>query len=98
MPPKSRRKPTDVTTDYETDYNTQDGIPHKDEQPTTPDYVYKGDQLTVTAQTDIELAGQPDTRQSTSSYILSFNGIIFHWRAHTEKVIIRTTAAGGTLP
>ncbi len=56
--------------------------------------MYEGDQLTITAQTDIDLAGQPDTRQSTSSYILSINGIIFHWRAHTEKVIIRTTAAG----
>ncbi len=94
MPPKTRKKPTDVTTDYETDYNAQDGIPHKDEQQTTQDYVYEGDQLTVTAQTDIDLAGQLDTRQSTSSYILSIKDIIFHWRAHTEKVIIRTTAAG----
>ncbi len=27
-PPKTRKKPTDTTTDYETDYNLQDGIPH----------------------------------------------------------------------
>ena len=93
-PPKTRKKPTDITTDYDTDHNLQDGITHADDKNTTQDYEYTGEQLTLTAQTDIDLAGQPDTRQSTSSYVLYINGAIFHWRAHTEKVVIRTTAAG----
>jgi hypothetical protein len=94
-PPKTRKKPTDVTTDYDTKrYNTHDGITHTDDDDQLQDYKHKGEQLTLTCQTDIDLAGQPDTRQSTSAYILYLNGALFHWRAHTEKLIIKATASG----
>ena len=91
-PPKTRKKPTDITTEYDTDYNTVDGISHHEEEQTQQTYVHSGEQLTIVAQTDIDLAGQPDTRQSTSAYVLYLNGILFHWRAHTEKLIIKSTA------
>ncbi len=55
-------------------------------------YTHIGDPLTCL--TDIDLAGQPDTRQSTSAYTLYLNGTMFHWRAHTEKLIIKSTASG----
>ena len=94
-PPKTRKKPTDGETDYETThYNIDDGIVHTDEEHQTQEYKHTGEQLTLTCQTDIDLAGQPDTRQSTSSYILYLNGALFHWRAHTEKLIIKATASG----
>jgi hypothetical protein len=93
--PKTRKKPTDVATDYDTDYNTQDGITHVDDRDEdTSQYTHKGEQLTLSCQTDIDLAGQQDTRQSTSAYILYLNGTLFHWRAHTEKLIIKSTASG----
>jgi hypothetical protein len=94
-PPKTCKKPTDGETDYETmHYNIVDGIKHTDEEHQIQEYNHTGEQLTLTCQTDIDLAGQPDTRQSTSSYILYLNGALFHWRAHTEKLIIKATASG----
>jgi hypothetical protein len=66
-PPKTRKKPTDVNQTYETDYNITDGIQHHENDEPTQDYKHKGEQLTLIAQTDIDLAGQPDTRQSTSA-------------------------------
>ncbi len=57
-------------------------------------YTHPGEPLILTCLTDIDLAGQPDTRQSTSAYTLYLNGTMFHWRAHTEKLIIKSTASG----
>jgi hypothetical protein len=83
-----------VVTDYDTDYNTCDGITHvEDTEKETSPYTHKGKQVTLSCQTDIDLAGQPDTRKSTSAYILYLNGTLFHWRAHTEKLIIKSTAS-----
>jgi hypothetical protein len=94
-PPKTRKKPTDTTTTYDVDsYNTNDGIPRVDDTPQQQEYKYQGEELTLTCLTDIDLAGQPDTRQSISAYTLFLNGALFHWRAHTEKIIIKNTAAG----
>jgi hypothetical protein len=95
IPPKTRRKPTDAISDYDVDhFNTYDGITHVDEKALQQEYTYPGNPLTLTCLTDIDLAGQPDTRQSTSAYTLYLNGTMFHWRAHTEKLIIKSTAAG----
>ncbi len=44
--------------------------------------------------TDIDLAGQVETRQSTSGLMIYLHGILVHWRARTETLIIQTTAAG----
>ncbi len=93
-PPKTRKKPTDTTDFYNTDHNTSDGITHVDDNHPNQTYRHKGPQLTLVCQTDIDLAGQPDTRQSTSVYVLYLNGCLFHWRAHTEKIIIKNTTAG----
>ena len=40
------------------------------------------------------MGGQVETRQSTSGYILYLCGSIVHWRGHTEKLVIKSTAAG----
>ena len=94
-PPPTRRKPTDITTEYDVnDYNTFDGITHTDELTPTQEYTHQGEQITLTCLTDIDLAGQMDTRQSTSSYTMFLNGTLFHWRARTEKLIIKSTASG----
>jgi hypothetical protein len=95
IPPKTRQKPTDAVTTYDVEhFNTYDGIQHVDDQPQTQDYTHQGEPITLTCLTDIDLAGQPDTRQSTSAYTLYLNGAMFHWRAHTEKLIIKSTASG----
>ena len=44
--------------------------------------------------TDIDLAGQTETRQSTSALMLWVQGALVHWRAHTERIVIQSTAAG----
>ncbi len=94
-PPKTRRITTYNIGEYEVDhFNTHDGIPHTDEQPQQQTYEHKGESLTLTCLTDIDLAGQPDTRQSTSAYTMFLNGTLFHWRAQTEKLIIKSTASG----
>jgi hypothetical protein len=94
-PPKTRRKPNDAITAYDVDnYNTYDGITHVDDKEPQQGYTHPGDPLILTCLTDIDLAGQPDTRQSTSAYTLYLNGTMFHWRAHTEKLIIKSTASG----
>jgi hypothetical protein len=93
--PKTRRKPTDTVTAYDVEhFNTYDGIQHVEEQLEKQDYTHQGETLTLTYLTDIDLAGQPDTRQSTSAYTLYLNGAMFHWHAHTEKLIIKSTASG----
>jgi hypothetical protein len=94
-PLKSRRKPNDAITAYDVEnYNTYDGITHVDDKEPKQGYTHPGDPLILTCLTDIDLAGQPDTRQSTSAYTLYLNGTMFHWRAHTEKLIIKSTASG----
>ena len=50
--------------------------------------------MILTCETDIELGGQKETRQSTSGYMLYINGALIHWRGRTEKIIISSTAAG----
>jgi hypothetical protein len=96
QPPPTRKKPTDNAKEkYEVnEYNMQDGIKHTDDTEKIQEYIYKGEQLTLTCQTDIDLAGQVETRQSTSSLVIYLNGAIVHYRAATERVIIQSTAAG----
>jgi hypothetical protein len=91
----TRKKPTDVTDDYETsDYNIDDGITHEDSKTPTDNYEYKGPTMYVHCLTDIDLAGQLETRQSTSSLMIWIQGALVHWRATTEKIVIASTAAG----
>ncbi len=47
-----------------------------------------------TCMTDIDLAGQNETRQSTSGTMNYLNGVLVHWRGRTERLIVHTTAAG----
>ncbi len=96
IPPPTRKKPTDNTKDkYDVqDYVQDDGIKQEDDQEQKQEYEYKGEQITVTCQTDIDLAGQVETRQSTSGYIIYLNGVLVHYRAATERLIIQSTAAG----
>ncbi len=48
----------------------------------------------VVCQTDIDLAGQLEIRQSTSSLMIRIQGAVVHWRAHSERIVIQSTAAG----
>jgi hypothetical protein len=94
-PPKTRRKPTDTeSAAYDTEYNLQDGIPQDDDQQQEQEYKYTKSHITQVCFTDIDLAGQVETRQSTSGLMIYLNGIVVHWRARTERLIIQTTAAG----
>jgi hypothetical protein len=45
-------------------------------------------------QRDIDLAGQVETRQSTSALMIRIMGALVHWRAYTERIVIQSTAAG----
>jgi hypothetical protein len=69
VPPKTGRKPTDTETScYETgEYNVEDGIKQPDDQPQKQEFTYTGpgEYVTQTCMTDIDLAGQVETRQST---------------------------------
>ncbi len=48
---------------YDTqDYIHQDDIPHHDDNPPLQTYTYKGSNITTTCYTDIDLAGQHETR------------------------------------
>ena len=97
-PPKTRKKPTDQDTKcYATDdYNLNDGITQPDDAPTRQDFVYTGpgENVIQTCMTDIDLAGQVETRQSTSGTMHYLNGVLVHWRGRTERLIVHTTAAG----
>ncbi len=46
-------------------------------------------------QTDIDLAGQTETRQSTSALMIWIQGALVHWRAHTERIVIQSSTAAG---
>jgi hypothetical protein len=48
----------------------------------------------VVCQTDIDLAGQVETRQSPSALMIRIMGALVHWRAYTERIVIQSTAAG----
>ena len=93
-PPLTRKKPTDIINPYTVDYCLTDGIHQTDDIPITQQYTYKGKQMILACQTDIDLGGQTETRQSTSGYILYLCGCIVHWRGHTEKLVLKSTAAG----
>ena len=94
-PPETRKKPTDKMDIYDTsEYNIQDDIPNNNDVELHQEYLYKGEQITLTCETDIDLGGQKETRQYTSGYMLYLNGALVHWRGRTEKIIISSTAAG----
>ena len=66
-PPKTRRKPTDTEqTSYDTKYNLQDRIAQDDDLQPEQDYRYTKSHIIQVYFTDIDLAGQVETRQSTS--------------------------------
>jgi hypothetical protein len=93
--PPTRKKPTDVKDDYDTsDYNIDDGITQEDNKTPKDSYQYNGPTMYVHCLTDIDLAGQVETRQSTSSLMIWIQGALVHWRATTEKIVIASTAAG----
>jgi hypothetical protein len=94
-PPKTRHKPTDKETKcYEPDYNITDGIAQVDDREPTQDYRYTKSNITQVVLSDIDLAGQVETRQSTSGLMVYLNGVLVHWRGRTERLILQTTAAG----
>ena len=72
------------------------GIKQPDEQTQPQAYTYKGEGAKViqTCMTDIDLAGQIETRQSTSGTMHYLNGMLIHWRGRSERLIVHTTAAG----
>jgi hypothetical protein len=87
--PPTRKKPTQQDDIYEVnEYNTTDHVPHHDDTDITQVYTYKGKQCTVTCYTGINLAGQQETRQSTSGYLLFINGVLVHYHGRTEHLII----------
>jgi hypothetical protein len=93
--PPTRKKPGLSNTYYEVDsYNLTDAIPHHDDTDITQKYRYKGPQFTITCYTNIDLAGQKETRQSTSGYLLFLNGALVYWHGRTERLIIESTSAG----
>jgi hypothetical protein len=83
-----------VKDNYETqDYNITDGITQEDDKINVEEYRHKGPTMHVVCQTDIDLVGQLETRQSTSSLMIRIQGAVVHWRAHTERIVIQSTAA-----
>ncbi len=93
-PTPTRKKPTDIDETYNVDYNITDGITHADEKESIQEYVHNGPTLVVVVKTDCDLAGQIETRQTTTSLVVWVSGALVHWRAHTERIIIPSTAAG----
>jgi hypothetical protein len=68
-PPPTRKKPTDITDNYDTsNYNITDDIIHEDEKEHTEKHRHVGPTMHVMCQTDIDLAGQTETRQSTGAH------------------------------
>ena len=83
-PPKTRRKPTDKETKcYDTEYNLTDGIRHVDDQEPKQEYKYTKSHIKQVVLSDIDLAGQVETRQSTSGLMVYLNGVLVHWRGRT---------------
>jgi hypothetical protein len=96
-PPPTRKKPTDLDTslyNFVDEYTTDDGIPQVDDKEPTQEYTHPGRTMTITCQTDIDLGGQLETRQSTSGFMLYLDGALIHWRGCTERIVMTSTAAG----
>ena len=56
------------------DYNLDDGVAQPDQQELQQDYVYDGHQMTLVIESDTDLGGQVETRQSTSGVIAYLDG------------------------
>jgi hypothetical protein len=93
-PSPTRKKPTDVSDEYDVSYKTTDDVIHEDEKDTQQEYIHSGPTMDVMVKTDCDLAGQLETRQTTTSLMVWVSGALVHWRAHTERIIIPSTAAG----
>ena len=94
VPPQTRRKPGDIDPElYEQmkDYNLDDGVAQPDQQDVQQDYVYDGHQMTLVIESDTDLGGQIETRQSTSGVIAHLDGHIIHWLAKTERMVFNGT-------
>jgi hypothetical protein len=61
-PPPTRKKPTDVSDEYDVSYNTTDDVIHEDEKEQQQEYVHTGPTMDVMVKTDCDLAGQTETR------------------------------------
>jgi hypothetical protein len=92
--PPTRKKPSDISDTYQTDYNVTDEVIHEDEKALTQPYLHSGPSMHVVVQTDCNLAGQIETRQTTTSLIVLVQSALVHWRASTERIIFPLTAAG----
>jgi hypothetical protein len=93
--PPTRKKPTQQMDIYNVDEcNATDPVPHHDDNKIKQDYKFNGRQGIVVCYTDIDLAGQHETRQSTSRYLLFINGLLIHFHGRTERQIITSTCAG----
>ena len=92
--PPTRKKPSDISDTYQTEYNVTDEVVHEDEIEQTQTYLHSGPPMHVVVQTDCDFAGQIETRQTTTSLIVMIQGALVHWRASTERIIIPSTAAG----
>ncbi len=82
--PPTRKKPSDVSDTYQTDYNVTDEFVHEDEKALTQTYLHPGPPMHVVVQTDCDLAGQIETRQTTTSLFVLVQGVLVHWRASTD--------------
>ena len=60
-PPLTRKKPTDIINPYNVDYCLTDGIVQTDDTSVTQSFSYKGHQMILACQTDIDLGGQVET-------------------------------------
>jgi hypothetical protein len=95
-PPPTRKKPTDMPNIYNeaVNYNIQDTIKQPDEISSEQTYCHPGPQLILSCQTDIDLGGELESRQSTSGFTLYLSGALVHFRGHTERLVLKSTAAG----
>jgi hypothetical protein len=91
----TRQKPLQSPDIYDPNaYIHHDPIPHHDDVKPPQNYTHKGPPIITVCYTNIDLAGQHETRQSTSGYLLYLNGMLVHWHGRTERLIIQSTAAG----
>jgi hypothetical protein len=72
-PPPTIKKPADLDAslyDFVNEHSVDDGIPQVDDEEMTQECLCDGEQITTTCQTNTDLAGQTETRQSTSGFML----------------------------
>ncbi len=95
-PPPTCKKPTDMPNIYNeaVNYNIQDTIKQPDELSSLQTYCHPGPQLILSCQTDIDLGGELESRQSTSGFTLYLSGALVHFRGRTERLVLKSTAAG----